>query len=344
MAQSPVVECTPLSKEAAPTHLSLATLHRELNTYAASIESARGGGQHGHLALVMNDADYLAIANEAFVAPVHPGPNPVPGNTQPQIIENNRLHAAALLEHKTYKDTENQLKSMLIKAVPNIYIEELQDPVLGYATVTTRQLLQHLDDNYGTVTARDLARNMDQMTKQWTGDQPIENLWIQIQRAKIYAAQHDPITDKTAIRAAVTNLQATGLFSDDIKAWENKPIAEQTWVALKQHFNQANNHRLQNPTVADVGFTAKESTGNNQGEKENTATRNRAGEPLTNWKYCWTHGLNKTHPSKNCKYPSQGHVLTATLDDRQNGSLSIYAGGNNRRGRRPLQPTPPVEA
>jgi hypothetical protein len=295
----------------------------------------------------VNDAAYLAIANVAYIAPVHPGPNPAPGNTQPQITENNRLHAAALLEHKTYKDTENQLKSMLIKAVPTIYIEELQDPVLGFATVTTRQLLQHLDDNYGTVTARDLARNMDQMTKQWTGDQPIENLWIQIQRAKIYAAQHDPITDKTAIRAAVTNLQATGLFTDDIKAWENKPIAEQTWVALKQHFNQANNHRLQNPTVADVGYAAKEIPSNKEGEKENTSTQNRTGEPLTNWKYCWSHGLNKTHNSKQCRYPNQGHITTATLDDRQNGSLTIYAGGANRRGRRqPLQDqhTPPVEA
>ena len=105
MAQ-PSVECTPLSKEMAPTHLTLATLHRELNTHAASIESARGGGQHGHLALVMNDVAYMAIANQQFIAPVHPGPNPVPGNTQPQIIENNRLHAAALQEHKVYKDTE----------------------------------------------------------------------------------------------------------------------------------------------------------------------------------------------------------------------------------------------
>ena len=153
MAQTSVVDCTPLSKDMAPTHLTLATLHRELNTYAAAIESNTGGGQHGHLALVMSDAAYMAIANQQFHAPVHPGPNPVPGNTQHQIIENNRLHAAALQEHKVYKDTENQLKAMLIKAVPSIYIEELQDPVLGFSTVTTRQLLQHLDDHYGTVTA-----------------------------------------------------------------------------------------------------------------------------------------------------------------------------------------------
>jgi hypothetical protein len=293
----------------------------------------------------MNDAAYMEIANQQFIAPVHPGPNPVPGNTQPQIIENNRLHAAALQEHKVYKDTENQLKAMLIKAVPSIYIEELQDPVLGFSTVTTRQLLQHLDDNYGKVTARDLARNMDQMNQPWTGEQPIENLWIQIQRAKIYAANHDPITDKTAIRAAVNNLKATGLFTDDIKAWENKPIDDQTWIALKQHFNQANNHRTQNPTVADVGYAAKETK--KEGEKENTGARAKTGETLTNWKYCWSHGLNKTHTSKLCRYPKQGHSLTATLDDRQNGSMVIFAANANRRGRRtPLQEqqTPPVEA
>jgi hypothetical protein len=186
---------------------------------------------------------------------------------------------------------------------------------------------------------------MDEMNKPWTGEQPIENLWIQIQRAKIYAANHDPITDKTAIRAAVTNLKATGLFTDDIKAWENKPIADQTWIALKQHFNQANNHRTQNPTVADVGYAAKETK--KEGEKENAGTKTKTGETLTNWKYCWSHGLNKTHTSKLCRYPKQGHVATATLDDRQNGSMVIFSANANRRGRRPPlqeQQTSPVEA
>jgi hypothetical protein len=39
--------------------------------------------------------------------------------------------------------------------------EELQDQVLGFATVTTKQLLHHLDTNYGTISFKDLARNLE---------------------------------------------------------------------------------------------------------------------------------------------------------------------------------------
>ena len=235
---------------------------------------------------------------------------------------------------------------MLLKAVPKVYIHEMEDPVLGYAKVSTKQLLKHLDDNYGKVTARDLARNTNQMNQQWTSEQPIQNLWTQIQRARTYGAPYDPITEQTAMRAAVSNLRNTGLFTDDIKNWENKPLADQTWLTLKLHFNQANNHRLENPTVADAGYTAA----TKESDKENA--KKRTGEPLTHWKYCWSHGLQKSHDSTNCMYPKTGHVNTATLDDRHNGAMVIYAGNSgrnnvNRRGRgTPLttQQTPPVQA
>jgi hypothetical protein len=41
-----MMECTPLSKDVVPTHLTLATLHRELNTHTMGIPSNRGGGNH----------------------------------------------------------------------------------------------------------------------------------------------------------------------------------------------------------------------------------------------------------------------------------------------------------
>jgi hypothetical protein len=133
-----VMECTALSKDKAPTHLTLETLHRELNTMAMGVTSDRGGGEHGHLAIVMSDEEYLALTNEEFEVPEHPGPNPEPGATQPIITENNRLHALALSTHKIYKDTETQLKAALLKAVPHTYIQELQDRKLGFATTTTK--------------------------------------------------------------------------------------------------------------------------------------------------------------------------------------------------------------
>jgi hypothetical protein len=143
-------------------HLTLATLHRELNTVAMGVTSNRGGQNHGHLALVMTAPNYLALTNHAFIIPMHPGPNPQPGATQPQITENNCLHIAAIAEHKTYKDTENNLKQMILKAVPLTYIEELQDQLLCFSQVTPSTILEHLE-HYGTITFKDLALVLENM-------------------------------------------------------------------------------------------------------------------------------------------------------------------------------------
>jgi hypothetical protein len=76
------MECTPLSLNSAPVHLTLATLHRKLNTMAMGDTSNRGGGNHGYLALVMTESDYPLLTNMAFDIPVHPGHtlNQVPPN------------------------------------------------------------------------------------------------------------------------------------------------------------------------------------------------------------------------------------------------------------------------
>jgi hypothetical protein len=326
------VECTPLSATTAPTHLTLALLHRQLNTHAMGVTSNRGGGNHGHLAIVMDAIKYLALTNVAFIAPVHPGPTPTPGATGPIITENNRLHAAAIIEHKLYKDTEATIKRMIIAAVPITYIGELQDQELGFATVTPQAILQHLDTNYGKITYDDLAENKASMNKQWTGDQPIEILWTQISQAKSYAANHNPITEKDTVMAAIDNLHASGLFPDDLKTWRNKPLVDQNWINLRDHFNQANTNRLQLQTVGGAGYTAKEDT-----NKENRA----GNDEFKNWKYCWSHGLNKSHAGKHCTAPLEGHIKEATLNNPLEGNRIILfpntGRGNGARRAPPRQ-------
>ena len=49
----------------------------QMFTNACSVPSSRGGGVHGHLAMLLSDADYVARAGVAFDVPVHLGP-PLP--------------------------------------------------------------------------------------------------------------------------------------------------------------------------------------------------------------------------------------------------------------------------
>jgi hypothetical protein len=59
-----------------------------------------------------------------------------------------------------YHDTDKTLVRAVIAATPGTYIEALSDPDLGFANVTTFQLLTHPKAVYGTMTAADRDANL----------------------------------------------------------------------------------------------------------------------------------------------------------------------------------------
>ncbi len=74
-----------ISSTQRPNHLTLKTLHQELNTNFLSIPSFRGNGALGHLFLTISTDAYTVAANgSVFAAHKHPGqqPNHVAGATQ----------------------------------------------------------------------------------------------------------------------------------------------------------------------------------------------------------------------------------------------------------------------
>jgi hypothetical protein len=63
------------------------------------------------------------------------------------------------------------------------------------------------------------------------------------------AAGNDPITEPTAVRAMVQNLENTGLFSKAIDLWKDKPKANQTLTDFRMHFHKTNKQHIdENPT------------------------------------------------------------------------------------------------
>ena len=62
----------------APTNKTLKRLKQELRANASSVESDLGGGDHGYLGLVLDDAEYAAVSATVFVAPRFPATLTVP--------------------------------------------------------------------------------------------------------------------------------------------------------------------------------------------------------------------------------------------------------------------------
>jgi hypothetical protein len=258
-----------------------------------------------------------------------------------------------LKDFTTCNAVETTLKRMLLAAVDPKFVESLQHPLYGFSQVTTRQILEHLQNTYGDLDQDALEANKKTLDEPWEPSETMEPLWKRVTDAQQVAqAGNDPITDASAMRAIRAVLIATGLFDLDIREWDKKPANDKTWANFRTFFTDANKDRVKKTTVGSA-FTARAIT-----RLENTAARM---SPLTigsagsdasgSFSYCWTHGLtnNAEHTSKTCSNKAKGHQEAATLDNMMGGNNTIRrkrgeknkfrelnpdrAGGNQRRDR-----------
>ena len=129
-----------------PTYTSISTLQCKIYANARAIDSPFGGGQNGHLGVIMDIAAYTAQVGVSFFAPAHPGPTPVhaAGTTGPMITAANRAYDRLVQDYHTYRQTVRELKQQLIAAVNPLYIKTLEDDKFGYANVSPDTILAHL--------------------------------------------------------------------------------------------------------------------------------------------------------------------------------------------------------
>jgi hypothetical protein len=78
------------------------------------------------------------------------------------------------------------------------------------------------------VTPNDLKRNLVEMNKARTNNQPIKTFLSQIRIAQAFAKDTKPIPDTFAIRSGQTNLASTVLYTNAVRDWRKLRDAECT--------------------------------------------------------------------------------------------------------------------
>jgi hypothetical protein len=138
-----------------------------------------------------------------------------------------------------------------------MYLEILNDNMVGYANISARDMCDHLFETYGNITAVDLEINFEQMRRAWDPQQPVETLFKQIQDCADYSeAGAVPIGPSQQIILGYAKIFATGHFMSAFRRWNEKPAAEKTWTHFKSHFAAAHRQhkQMQGETAAHAGF------------------------------------------------------------------------------------------
>jgi len=324
-----------------PTNQSLQLLQKQIYANARAIHSTRGGGNHGHLALVMPGPQYLLRTGHVFVNPIHPGIAPVHGAnaTGPQITETNRQFAQDLQEHTLFTTVTEELKKQIILAVEPRYLSILEDIDFGFADISSRRMLAHLQAEYGQISNEQIEANRQQLSADWNPDDPIEDLWLRIQEAQRYAvAANEAITNATALRLTLPVFEKTGVFTTAAENWRDRPEAEWTMEAFKLHFTKANKERMRKLTAQGAGYHGANAAINPapapapaspSAATNSTPAGQQAIVGNVAMYYCWTHGLgkNRAHTSQTCTNKAPGHMDHSTADNLLGGNDRIMRGG-----------------
>lgn len=310
---------TPLDPNVPPNAISIRLLCKELYANTEPIESTLGGGDHGHLGMLMPETEYILISTGA--AKYVPAKKPtVPKYAGSDTVQNQQKedYKELLEAYHEQRSLQDQIQQLLINAVPKVYIAKLANKTRGMSKVTPKQILDHLRDTYGDITSQDLAENLKMIQTPWNPDTPIETVFTNGTECREFAEEgQEPITDTAYIRYLVAIFRGCGVMDKAVEDWDIKETKDQTLDNAIKHFTNMDGHRrrskaflqeclMANPAVADLPPAPTDGT-------------------LAGFYYCHTHGV-ATHKGSDCRSPASGHVNDATLQNRQGGVLKFQLG------------------
>jgi hypothetical protein len=241
-----------------PTFEDLKIICRLLNTHTMSFYFYEGGGRHGHLGLIMTNAEYFTVATDLFLPPDSPGPaaTVLTGMMVAHIAKTARLHTAVTRVYRTYHNRDQAFKKMIIDAFEGPYLNALSDEIVSYANCTSFQLLSHLLMDYAINAPTELTQNYERLNTRYDHNQPIKNLFQKIQDDPAFAVTGgQPYEDVMIVNVSFTLVFNTGLFPDACRIWQSRPVADKTWMQFKIDFAVAHwEFRLMNQTAQQSGF------------------------------------------------------------------------------------------
>jgi hypothetical protein len=164
-----------------------------------------------------------------------------------------------ILTYRTFNTVQQALKKQIITVFEPMYLEILNDKMVGFSTITAQEMIDHLYLTYGSITTIELENNFEQMRKAWDPRQPVETLIKQIQDCDDFLEPRGvSIGHPQQINVGYTNIFSTGSFMSACRRWNEKDSANKTWTNFKVHFAVAHrqNKKMQGGSASNSGYHA----------------------------------------------------------------------------------------
>jgi hypothetical protein len=209
---------------------SLYKLRNELKANPQSDYCNLSDGAHGHLALILSDAQYALLTDIPFERPIHPGALVIPANTTGRMATIMKdEHHEWLRLFREFQGVEQALIQQIVKAVDApYYLAALRDSRKNSNSLrgTTHQLLTHLQDIYGWVTPQMLEdRETELRNMTYNPKYPIDMVFNAVSDYADFAdLGNQPMTQRQTVAKAYLILNKTRRFKNDITEWNRNAM------------------------------------------------------------------------------------------------------------------------
>jgi hypothetical protein len=168
-----------------PTFEDIAIYRQHLNQNCMTIQSYNGGGNHGHLGLVMTRVEYI-MQTPGVAAYVRP---PKPNATATITAEATPVAAKNLVLAHTEEMRANRLANNIDKAYCKSILDAFNDkflaaranPVVRYANKIALTLITHLKECYAFIYPIEIVANYEGVCQTYDPSLPIDDLFKQMQ-------------------------------------------------------------------------------------------------------------------------------------------------------------------
>ena len=221
-----------------PTSHDLTILEKELIAILAGIPTALGGGSFGHVGVIMDETAYLTMTNGiAFENPANPGVYPagLAANAAATVRARAEAeHKELINQFETFEGVRQGVKDLILEAVDNEYLIEIEHETLGFLNQTPRQMLDHLLTRGGALDFADTKELLAERDGEWNVSENPQLYFNRVEKAMKGLLRNGITSDPNERRdIALFYLKATGEFDAAVREWEAKPAANKTWANIK---------------------------------------------------------------------------------------------------------------
>ena len=236
-------EYTELTKiRGQPTYEAIEQMHKELKANAQSVFSRLGGGNFGHLGLVLSNAQYATVSPTSFVKPQTPTPPVIQQFAiTSEIARLQQEYNENLRSFNEVNSVEKALRQQIVSAVDATYMAALRNRATNAINYSVTEILDYLYKTYGKITPQ-MLDTQESKVKSLIFDpsQPLTLIINPIEDLMDYAtAARSPYTEIQLINMGYNIINRSGMLKEGIKTWIRTPIAQKSWLNFKTHFNEA---------------------------------------------------------------------------------------------------------